>query len=636
MLIIVLPSILAFFLTDIQTATAFSVGILLASLTDIPGNKIDKLTTAAYCIPIFLFTVLSFSYVLNINSWILIVLLGLVGFLYTFLGVFGFRINVIGNLGLIVASFTIGLRPTEPLQFSLALTLGTIFFFLICLLQVYVFPNRALQFAFRGGAKSLSDLIKLKINCYNPAISLNDSYKSLNAVHIDVSNKLEAIRSILLRDKRLLVGHDHETKEWLAKLYLLIDLYELLMAVDYDYKYIQETLQQGKSLPQIRQTLAVLSSEVDRLSFSKSSKQLMPFDHTRVSALIKKLQIEQKYASGKQHELLSSIMLHFNKIIEILIKFSKENLYRQTIDGENINLKSFVSTEFSLKKLTKSLNFRSTIFAFAIRISILLMLAGSFSYLFPQFQYASWMILTIILVARPSYNVTRKRNYQRLVGSILGVLISLILLLTVKNGALLIVIAVLCLYLFLAFNKPNYLTCVIFITITILLTQHIYDGEIENLVGSRLAFTILGAIFAVLGSLLLPINYNHTIGQTTDLLINHFNLFITEIKTSSVNQKVADLRLSRKLTEASLAQCYDLLEQFGKEPGKGKHHKTNIHEFQTLAYQINALLVGLAVNITKLGDLQNVNFLQEKIIHIQYMIRELQSISGALPKAYQR
>ncbi|MGH2623549.1 MAG: FUSC family membrane protein, partial [Sphingobacterium sp.] len=493
---------------DIQTASAFSAGILLASLTDIPGNKVDKLTTAAYCIPIFSLTVLSFSYVLFYNSWTLIGLLGLAGFIFTFLGVLGFRINVIGNLGLIVASFTIGLRSTEPLQFSCALIFGTVLFFLISLLQVYLFPNRSLRYAFSGGTKSLSELIKLKINCYNPEISLNDSYKSLNAIHIDVSNKLETIRSILLRDKRILSVHDHATKEWLAKLYLLIDLYQLLMAVDYDYKYIQETLYQGKSLPQIRQTLSVLSAEIGRLSFSKSPKQLRSFDKSRINFMIDKLKQEQKSAFGKQKELLSSVVLHFDKIIEILIKITQKNLYQQTILKEDINLKNFVASEFNFKKLTSNLNFNSAIFAFSIRISILLMVAGSFSYLFPEFRYASWMILTIILVARPSYNVTKKRNHQRLVGSIVGIIISLILLITIKNGALLIAIAVFCLYLFLAFNKPNYLTCVIFITITILLTQHIYDGEIENLLGSRLTFTILGAIFALLGSLLLPIMYN--------------------------------------------------------------------------------------------------------------------------------
>lgn len=637
-LIIVIPSILVFYLVDMQTATAFSVGILLASLTDIPGNKTDKLTTAAYCIPLFFLTVLSFSYLLFFNSWTIILLLGVVGFLYTLLGVFGFRISVIGNLGLVVASFTIGLRPSDPIQFSLALTFGAILFFMICLAHVYLFPNRALRYAFKAGAKSLSDLIKLKINCYNPRVSLKESYKSLNSIHIDVSNQLDAIRSMLLRDKRLLSVHDNSTKEWLDKLYLLVDLYELLMAVDHDYKYIRDTLQHGRTLPIIRRSLAILSFEIERLSFSNSSEQHGPFDRERIITLINQLQNERKYAPEKQQELLFSIGLHFNKIIEILIKFSKKDIDQHKVHSESINLKNFVPTKINFKTLKNSLNFSSPIFAFAVRMSLLLVVAGLLGYFLPQFRYASWMILTIILVAKPSYKVTKKRNYQRLVGSVLGIIISLILLLMIKNGGVLITIAVLCLYLFLAFNKPNYLTCVIFITITILLTQHLYEGEMQNILGSRLAFTILGAIFAILGNLLIPINYYRTIGQATNLLISHFNLFIADIKASYVNQNQMfhDLRLTRKITQASLAHCYDALEQFEKEPGKGKYHKTDIHQFQTLAYQINALLVGLTVNITKLDGAQNASFLHEKIIHIQYLIQKLQLISGELPSANQR
>jgi len=637
-LIILIPSILVYYLVDMQTATAFSVGILLASLTDIPGNKIDKLTTAAYCIPLFFLTVFSFSYLLFFNSWTIILLLGVVGFLYTLLGVFGFRINVIGNLGLVVASFTIGLRPSDPIQFSLALTCGAILFFTISVAHVYIFPNRALRYAFKAGAKSLSDLIKLKINCYNPEVSLQESYKSLNSIHIDVSNQLDAIRSMLLRDKRLLSVHDNSTKKWLGKLYLLVDLYELLMAVDHDYKYIRDTLQHGRALHLIRQSLAILSFEIERLTFSNSSEQHGHFDRERISTLINQLENKRKYAPKEQQELLFSIGLHFNKIIEILIKFSKKDIDQHKVHSESINLKNFVPTKINFKTLNKSLNFSSPIFAFAVRISLLLMVAGLLGYLLPQFRYASWMILTIILVAKPSYKVTKKRNYQRLVGSVLGIIISLILLLIIKNGGVLLTIAALCLYLFLAFNKPDYLTCVIFITITILLTQHLYEGEIQNILSSRFVFTILGAIFAILGSLLIPINYYHTIGQATDLLITHFNLFIVEIKTSYVNknQMFNDLRLTRKITQASLAHCYDALEQFEKEPGTGKYHKTEIHQFQTLAYQINALLVGLTVNITKLDGPQNAGFLHEKINHVQYLIQELQLISGELPSANQR
>ncbi|MGN0020227.1 MAG: FUSC family membrane protein, partial [Sphingobacterium hotanense] len=193
-----------FLFWDGHIAVAFAVGTLLASLTDLPGNKADKLTTAAYCIPIFFITAITSSLALHYDSWTIVLLLGIFGFVYTIIALLGFRINVVGNLGLIVASFTIGLRPEDPIQFSLSVTAGAIFFFIVCIAQVYLFPHRSLRYAVEGGISNMAKLIRLKVDCYDEDVPLNKTYKQLSALHSRVSDQLESVRSILLRDKYLL------------------------------------------------------------------------------------------------------------------------------------------------------------------------------------------------------------------------------------------------------------------------------------------------------------------------------------------------------------------------------------------------------------------------------------------------
>src|SRR5690606_10437261 len=220
--------------------------------------------------------------------------------------------------------------------------------------------------------------------------------------------------------------------------------------------------------------------------------------------------------------------------------------------------------------------FKSPIFSYAVRMSALLMAGGLIGYFLPEYRYASWILLTIILVARPSYTNTQKRNYELFVGSFIGIAISLLLLVYIKNAWVLIAIAAFCLYLFLLFNKPDYLVCVIFITITILLGQNIHEGSIQDLLGSRFAFTLLGSIFAVLGCLAIPINHYRSVAQNTDSLIQHFKSYLEKIKESyaSANINYYDLRLLRKFTQASLAQSYDSLEQLEKEPIRGRYYKS--------------------------------------------------------------
>lgn len=634
-LVVLVPSFFIFFFIDGAIAVAFAVGALLAALTDVPGNKTDKLSTAAYCLPIFFITALSISTVLSHQSWIIVPLLGLFGFIYTIIALLGFRINVVGNLGLIVASFTIGLRPADPISFSLSVTAGAMFFFVVCIIQVYVHPHRSLRYAVDGGLKTMAQLIRLKIACYDELASLPEAYKELSALHTKLSDQLEAIRSILLRDKKLHSEADQESKIWLAKLYQLVDLYELLMAIDNDYEHIRETLKGGNTLKLIRQSLSLLSKETKRLTISNKKIRLNKFTKRyKLEELLLQLETEEADASPEKWALICSISTQLRHVADILQKIQAKEIYQDITLVESKNYADFVAPKSNIKTILQNLSFKSPIFSYAVRMSALLMAGGLIGYFLPEYRYASWILLTIILVARPSYTNTQKRNYERIVGSVIGIAISLLLLVYIKNAWVLIAIAAFCLYLFLLFNKPNYLVCVIFITITILLGQHIHEGNIQDLLGSRFAFTLLGSIFAVLGCLAIPINHYRSVEQSTNAMLQHFKSYLHKIEESyqTGNLNYYDLRLLRKSTQASLAQSYDSLDQFAKEPLKGKYLKADIAHFQTLAYRINALLVGLSVNMTKLGFTLEPEVMEEKVHYINNIISEAEDLSKKLAK----
>lgn len=631
-LTILIPSLTIFFFWDGHIAIAFAVGVLLASLTDLPGNKSDKFTTAIYCIPIFFITALATSLSLHFESWTIVLLLGIFGFVYTIIALLGFRINVIGNLGLIVASFTIGLRPSDPFEFSLSLTMGAIFFFMVCLAQVYLFPHRSLRYAVEGGISNMAKLIRLKIDCYDEDVPLNKSYKQLSALHSRVSDQLESVRSILLRDKRLLDDGNAYSKRWLGKLYQLVDLYELLMAVDNDYESIRQTLTGGKTLATIRRSLAILAFETSRLMHSTRDKTFRTIGTEELNRLFAQLDADRMHANEEKAALIYSISKQLTQLSDILQNIHISKIATDDSWIESKNFKDFVAPRSSFQTIIKNLNFKSPIFSYALRMSVLLIAAGLIGFLLPEYRYASWILLTIILVARPSYNVTQKRNYQRIVGSLIGIGVSLLLLVFIENTYILFAIAALCLYLFLLFNKPNYLVCVIFITVTILLGQKLHEGELHDILGSRFAFTLLGSIFAVLGCLAIPINHYRSVEQTTASLFKHFREYISKIQESydAQNLNHYDLRLLRKFAQASLAQSYDSLEQFAKEPLRGKVFKADIQHLQTLAYRINALLVGLSVNITKLGLTWDYEAMKAKLMHVEELIEESEQLAAKL------
>lgn len=633
-LIIILPSIILYYLINLEFAIAYSVGALLASHTDLPGNRPDKLRSVKWALPVFAITALLTSYYLSLESWMVVLLLGIFGFVYTVISLFGVRVSFVGNLGLVVASFTIGLRPEDPLLFSLALVCGSLTFYIVTLTQVYLFPYRSLGYAIDEGIENMANLLRLKIDCYDENAPLWKSYKDLSILHVKVSDQLETVRSLLLREKELANSENQITQIWLTKVYHLVDLYELLVALEVDYETVRETLKDTGTLPLIRIALGILSEETERLHVSRENSTIQLQRREELDAIILQLRHAETANTGEKRTLIHSISAHLSQITNILDLIKSDKIVQQESWIESKNYADFAPSGSSLSTVLKNMHFKSPVFMYSIRMALLLVFGGLIGFLLPEFRYASWIILTIILVAKPSYTTTQKRNYQRIVGSIIGLVISVFLLFSIEETFVLLAIAMFSLYLFLLFNKPNYLVCVIFITISIVLSQKIYSGDTASILSSRFVFTLAGSFLAVLGALAIPINHYRTIEKTTGSLIQNFKNYLQKIRENLQTEEVNfyDLRLLRKITQTSLAQSYDSLEQLSKEPILGKQFKNEITHLQSLAYRINALLVGMSIHITKLNAQREFSLIKERISNISQLIEDSESISRKIAK----
>lgn len=632
-LVILLPAILLFYTISLDVAIAFAVGVILSSLTDLPGNRQDKTMTALWCTPLFAITAFSTAFALHYLSWSILLILGLWGLLCTLLIALGPRWGVIGNLTLIVISFTIGLKPQDPLIFALSFSLGTLSFFTVSLLQVYLMPYRSLKYAMKEGFEQMATLLEAKIKCYDEKTPLEQVYRELSLLHIKISEQLESIRSLLLREKSLISSSQRKDLVWLNKIYRLIDLYELLMGIDADYETIREKLKHSEALPIIRHILALLSEEIRDLENVNRHKDFVD-NQKQITADVLKLEQIQTEVDRETRTLINPILAHIKHIVTIVQQTQETSIVQDPTWVSAAAYKNFVPAANKWQVMTKHIKAKSPIFIYAVRMAILLTLSGLVGYTLPEFRYASWIILTVILVARPSYANTQKRNYQRIVGSLIGILISLLITLTTHEPMLLLPIAALTLYGFFLFNKPDYLICVIFITIAAILSLHLYEGNIWDLLGSRLAFTLLGAILALVGCFALPVNHRKAMKSLSDTLIDNYQNYYNNLRARLCEHTVdhQELRLVRKHTQTSLAQLYDSLDQFQKDPRYKKQDWSDIISFQTLAYRINALLVGVSVSITKSIEQENDTALLRRLNIIETLIHDLNILGESQKK----
>src|SRR4030095_6816251 len=83
-----------------------------------------------------------------------------------------------------------------------------------------------------------------------------------------------------------------------------------------------------------------------------------------------------------------------------------------------------------------------------------------------------WILLTIIVILKPAYALTRQRNIQRLGGTLAGAAIAALILFTVKQTSILVGFIMICMIVTYSLIRINYFISVIFMTAYILVAFH--------------------------------------------------------------------------------------------------------------------------------------------------------------------
>ncbi|GGH13255.1 FUSC family protein [Sphingobacterium alkalisoli] len=630
----IVPSIVIFYWGYLDIAITVGISALLSSLTDLPGNRKDKWKSAFWCILLFFVASMATAYALS-SPWLLLPLLIIGAFICTMLSVFGMRMGIIGTLVLILISFTIGLWPADPMTFSVQITLGTMWYYVVSIVQVYISPYRSLRHAMSDGFRSIAALLRAKALCYDERIPIEAAYNELGRLHIQVSEQQETIRFLLLREKNLMKAEDG--KFWLNQAYGLIDLYELLTALDYDYESIRKTLGPVGGLKEIRQLIGMIADEIESLTKNYRNKTLNNVSHkSSIDQALNQLIAVRDQQDIEATSILSAIIENIRSILDFIFQirtaFNTGTVLQNVVKQHEH--KYFLSLPpKGWRALKKQITFHSTIFPFALRLAVLFGVGGLVGLAFPEYRYTYWILLTIAIVARPGFATTQKRNYQRIIGTLTGILLGLLLLYTIADGATLLIVAAVCLYGFFLFNRPNYLISVLFITAAIVIALNSYEGNIDDILGSRIAFTLIGSLLAAIGYFFIPTRQKKGMLNLAGSVVRsnsaYFQVVMALLKAYTVD--MYSLRLARKKAQTALAAFSDATNQLQKEPGSKKKDWSELNKFHMLAYRINSLIVGLSLHIS----LQNQSDLKSYLLEdrgkaIGKLLVQLDELSTAL------
>ncbi|MBW4596321.1 MAG: FUSC family protein [Brasilonema angustatum HA4187-MV1] len=272
-----------------------------------------------------------------------------------------------------------------------------------------------------------------------------------------------------------------------------------------------------KEIQQVIQQLAIALKMLSKaIAKGKNSSHLGDLDRT-VEAL------EHQYKVLRSQVLNQKINVQTDEYSDLLnlekITASLKNLAQQIYTDAEIvtdlrqgKQRSIAQRDISppaqserstiIDTLRNNFTFDSVLFRHALRLALITTLAELLASLL-QLPRGYWITLTALVALKPNYGGTSETTIQRVIGTILGGIIGIILVLLVKNSLAIAVCFLLLVFTAMSVRPLSYNIFTILLTPAIILLLHLISAGGWQVGVLRIVDSLVGGVLAVLGSYLL-------------------------------------------------------------------------------------------------------------------------------------
>ena len=422
---IVLPTFVYAHFGKIETGITISLGALCVSISDAPGPVKHKRNGMLYC-NIFIFLMALLTGLVDGNIFLLGLLIALSSFFFSMLSIYGNRAALIGTAALLVMI----LRMTDitdvpgTVSDSVLILAGGIWYMLIALLFYRLTPYRPAQRSLGECMHETAKYLRIKSALYDTKTNPDNEYKNLVAQQVVVNEKQEQVRELLFKNRELLKESIRSGRLLVLTFADLVDLYEHIMASWYDYDSLREKFSSTGILDKISTIIKNIADELDNIGFAIQSNSSYKKKYDSVPELIKlKSAIDIIGAQNKNILILKKVLVNLRNIGERVNGLS--SCFRDSLNDRKIRNHVDYSKFVSHQKIDgtifkNNLTLKSSVFRHSLRMMITCIAGYIISRFLPNGHHSYWLLLTIIVILKPGFSLTKQRNFERLTGTIAG------------------------------------------------------------------------------------------------------------------------------------------------------------------------------------------------------------------------
>jgi uncharacterized membrane protein (TIGR01666 family) len=607
----VIPVVIFSFLGKFEMGFAMALGAFFTYPSDIPSSlkhKINGVLVTAFLVAgINLLVNIVFPY-----SWIFYPFLAVLIFLISMLSVYGQRATMVSFSGLIAVSLAFASINTgwAMLLHSGLILAGGLFYLLISLIFHYIRPHRYVELQIAECIKLTAKYLKLRGDLW----TLNADRKSIieKQLHLQVElNTIhQNIREVLI-SSHTTSGSSNQNRKMLLVFISLVEILELALSTAFDHDKLHQKFDDHPKVLHTYQNLAYnLAASLKQLSKSvkKSTKYISK--HTLLGDL-NALQLAiadyendlGKTTASEGVFMLTTMLQYAEKQVEkikIVERAFTVTFNSHDFKGIDTDLEKFLTPQYyPLSTLTQNLSLSSTIFRHSLRLTITLMLGFIIGKFLP-FHNVYWILLTIIVIMRPGYGLTKERSFHRIIGTVIGGLVAFGILFIVKDNIIISVLSIVCMLLGFSFTQINYKVSAIFVTMYVVFIYGIITPNIGDLVQYRILDTVVGAALAFLANhflwpswefLNIPLYLEKAIKANQDYL-KEISIFYNKKGNISTSY-----RLARKNAFIEIGNLMASFQRMVQEPKSKQKQMPQVYKLTVLNHSLLSSLASLGTYI---------------------------------------
>lgn len=608
----VLPVILFNFLGMFDAGLTIAIGAFLTYPADIPSNLVHRAKGLLAAVCIVVCSTLAVN-VLHPYPYLFYPVITLFIFFLSMISVYGQRATMVAFSGLLAIALGTGHinEGWQILSYAALILSGGLFYTLLSLVFNYLSPHRYTELEIAECLKLTAKYMKLRGDLWNAGADREAIIEKQLHLQVEINATHENLREILIRN-RSNSGSSNRSRRMLLVFISLMEILEIALSTSFDHSKLQGKFGAHSKVLTTYQNLAYnLASTLKKISKSIATRKKYIPKHN-LSADLEALEqaiTEYEEQLGKEAAAegvwMLTNMVHYaekqlEKIKIIEKSFAINSVLKEITKTRDKDLDKFLSPEYyPVDTIRQNLTFSSTIFRHSLRLAVTIALGFIVGALFPL-QNVYWILLTIVVIMRPGYGLTKLRSYQRIVGTVTGCIIAFAILSFVHHPVIIGTLIIVCMLLGFTFTAINYRIGATFVTMYVVFLYALLTPNINDVLQYRIIDTVVGAALAFIGNYLfwpswefmnLPVFIKKSIEANRNYLAQ-----ISEYYNHKGNV-TTPYRLARKNAFVELGNLMSSYQRMVQEPKSKQKQQQQVYKLAVLNHTLLSSLASLGTYI---------------------------------------